>query len=297
MRDRSSTISPMTQIDTCIEVSVHRMATLPATKHLFVPLSFLSESTTGASEASAGWIQQNNRHAMNRGKQLDPASKVTSGPLLPANHPCWVFQADASARALTHGDSGSGFFGNQLSRRTGRVRALNPSALLVCSSLLLLLQDRSQIRTSVTIAAGNGGSHAHVTTKPPFGFLDLGQWNTHRHTGVPFVVAPIDLCRLIQLRTGEHQRAIDGLVSAGRNIEPTILPSAGRRAPKHDPTVKARSFAGLLDFGRVNQLRFQRTGCVTSLCGSPIVDVRTPVGSPDELAHPFRRREIGRAHV
>jgi hypothetical protein len=77
MRDRSNTVSPMTQIDTGVEVSIGRMATLPATEGFFVSLPSLSEPTAGAGEAGSGWVQQNDRHALNCRQQVDPASKIT----------------------------------------------------------------------------------------------------------------------------------------------------------------------------------------------------------------------------
>src|SRR5262249_53681072 len=188
MRDASNSVSTMTQIDARVEVSVDRMATLPTPEGFLVSLPFLSEPTAEAGEAGSGWVQQNDRHAVNRREQLDPASKVTSGPLLPANHTCWIFQADASARAQTHGDCTSGFLGKRLSLGTCRIRPITTSPLLVCPSLFVAFQDRPEIQPLVAIATGDSGTHSDITPQPPLRLPHFGHGDGHRHFGVPFPV-------------------------------------------------------------------------------------------------------------
>lgn len=293
MRDRSNTISSMTQINTRVEVSVGSMPTLPTTEHFLVSLSFLSEPARRAGEARTGWVQQNNRHAMNRGKQLDPASKITSGPLLPTNHACWVFQAHASTRARCYEHGSSRFFGNHLSRWTCCIGAINASALLVCSTLFLLLQDRPKVGSLMSIAPGDGGSHAYIAAKPALGFLDFGYGESDSHKCVPFAVLANDLSApfysKIQLRPWQGQRAIQGTMRPSRNIQLVL------RALNQNPVIKSSRVLRCLKVSTINQFCMQSRrskgtlGFACSLQRSAIVNPGTAIGSTYELSQSFRR--------
>lgn len=283
MRDRSNTISTMAQINTCVEVSVSRMTALPTPKRLFVPLSLLSEPTTRASQAGSGWVQQNDCHAINRGQQLDPASKVTSGPLFPANHACWVFQRNASTRAQTHGDCFSGFAGNALSRRTCGVRAVNPSTLLVCSPLFLFLQNRSEINTLMPIAPHDSGSDADITAQPSLRLLDFSQRHRDVRIDVPLPVFSHDIGTAlgsgIQDGSRQGQGAIERPMPTGRNIQLVF------RAFQQNPVIKAFGLFRKLKICTVNEFCFQESRRMACFGRAPIINPSAAVGSPNKFAH------------
>jgi hypothetical protein len=187
------TMSPPRDIQRCIRVGIRREAALPTAKHLFMSLAFLSEPTRRTGEACAGWVQQHDRNANHRSKQLDSASKLTPSPLLISGQLSRVFQAHSSTGTLSYEHSLSGFAGEHLSLMCDGL-PVNAIALLVGFPLFCALNDWSQIRAAMAVTADDRSAQTDITPYPPLRRLDFRQGDRHRHSSVPFVILAHDFC-------------------------------------------------------------------------------------------------------
>ncbi len=155
MRDRSNTVSPSSNVPGRDEIRVLRIAAVPATECTFMPHVPFDLSTPGTRLRRVGGIDHLHTQAMNRCQQQDSLTKEARGMLPPTNQPVRVFQSNASARTQTHGDCLPGLTGNDVSRWTQCIRPLQAMLLLHRPAVALFLQDRSEIRPTVSVRAGD----------------------------------------------------------------------------------------------------------------------------------------------
>lgn len=284
MRDASNSVSPFGNHPRRIEVGIVRVATVPASKHLFVPLSALYPATAGTCEACVGWRDHTDSQAIYRRKQQYPHTKEPSGVFLPTYQPVRIFQGNASARAQRHGHRFPGFFGNDLSRRGYGALPFQPLFLMVSFAVIIAAEQRAQVRSLVAIGASHCGSGTDVAAEPAFRLLDLSEGDGHTDPRIPLAVLAEDLRRLVQCCAGQRQGTVDRSVSFGWHIEAAVTAPARGRATNHDPAIEAGSRARLLHFGAVNQFCLEIPRGMTCSGCSAVVDIRAPIRTPDELA-------------
>ncbi len=291
MRDASTSVSPTTNIPRCVNVSVVSKPATPTPKHLFLPLSLLYPATRRAGEACVSWLDQNNRDAYQCGQQPHARSKVPGRVAFPPDQPLRVFQGNASARTVTHGDNLTGFAGKHLSLGTRFNRTINTAPLIHRAAVALSFQDGAQVGAFVPVAPCHSGSRANVAPEPRGRLLDFGQRDRHGHASVPLVVSSEHLGTFVQRGPRQRQGAVDCPMPFGRNIEAAITAPRGGCPSQHNPAVKALCFAWSLNLRRVNQFGFQSAGGMTGFAGALVVDVRTPVGPAYKFTKPFRAGE------
>jgi hypothetical protein len=281
----------MTDIARRIDVRIMSEPTVPTPKHLFMSLSLLYPSAARAGDAGISRTDQSHRDASQRSQQPHARGKVPGRVTFPSDKPLRVFQGNASARLPRYEHGSSGFMGQHLSLRTG-FNAPGEAALLVHRSPVpRTWQDGPQVGALVAIGASNSSPYANITAEPFVRRLDFPQRDRDAATGVPLPILAKDLSTFLQRGPRQGERAIEGDMLASWDIEPPVLSPAGRRAPQHDPTVKASGLPGLLNFRSVNEFGFQAArGMPRFLCPA-IVKVGSSVGSADELSHAFRTRK------
>ncbi len=286
MRSARNTPSPFGNHARRIDVSIVGKTTMPASKRLTVPLSWLDMPARRTSSAGVGRAYHLDSNAVNRCKQEYSFPEEPGRVLLPANQTFRVFKCYASARLLRHGHNGASFTGQHLPLRTYLPRFVNAVLLQGSTTITGTFQYRSQVGTLVAIGSGNGRPDPNIAADKLFRFLDFRQWHLDRNADIPLMVLPKDFSLLTQRSTRKGQRAIDAAMLTGWDVEFSD-------ALHHHPQIKARGFAWGLDVGCVNEFSLERPRLMSGFAGpSPIGECAT-IGTTNKLTHAFRRGASG----
>jgi hypothetical protein len=217
-----------------------------------------------AGDRSVGWGDQLDSNPQRLAQQQDTFRKELAGPLLPSRESFRVFQAHALASTLGHGHRACRFTSKSLFlKRT--VRPLVDAMLLLHGpAVALLFEDRAQVGAVIAIRARDRFPHAHVTTEKASGLVRVRAGHLHTDARIPFPVFAEHFGAFVQGGPRQRQRLIQPMVTVRRDIESPVLPTGERRAPDHDPVVKAGRFARTLNLGAVDQLGVQDAGRVVA---------------------------------
>lgn len=271
-----------------------RIAAVPATECTFMPHVPLDLSTPRTSLTCISGIDHLHTQTVNRCQQQDSISEESSGVLLPTNQPVRVFQGNASTRAQCYEHCFSSFLGNDLSRRTHRVRPIKPMLLLHGASVALAFQNGPKIRPTIAVRSCDSGSCSYVTAQPAVRGVGFGYRKRDGHGRIPFVIFAEDLrtafCSQIQLRPRQCKRAIQSTMRTSRNIELVL------RALQQNPVIKPSGMLRNLQVSAVNQFCVQcgrsknPLSFTCRLQCSAVVNPRSSIGAPYELTQALRRR-------
>ena len=285
MRDASNSIRPGSEIQCCVLVGVTGEAARAASEHRFPP-ERIPRSAAATGLRRVCWFQEPDSNACQSREQLNTLCKLACCPPSPLWQTSGIFQTHTSTRTQCHGHRLSGFAGENLSLKSTRIASFGTTPFSLVS--VRAVNNRLQTSTVIAVAAYHSTARADITAQPPLRLLDFSQGHRHRDASIPLAVFPEDLRRLVQCGSRQGQCSIDCPMFPGRDIEPAVATPRSRRAPQHDPAIKALGLARLLDLRRVDEFGLEKSRRVTRFGGALVVDVGPAIGTPDKLPEPLR---------